>query len=86
MMQQLTVEFYPHPVGHRLDTPRPYLLVQFGIKAHIVGSHCLLGKVDDRFDGPGSPLLERTTVDALVEMDGVLPRHDILQSGALSSL
>ena len=36
--------------------------------------------------GPGSAFLEGTAVDALVEVDGVLARYDILQCAALTGL
>jgi hypothetical protein len=41
-----------------------------------------LGKIDDGLYGPRSPLFERTAVDELVEMNGVLAGDDILEGGA----
>ena len=63
---------------YALDTPRPEFLVQFGINSHVGGAHGFCSEFYDGLDGVGSPLLERSSVDTFVKVDGVLPRHDIL--------
>lgn len=67
---------------YRLDTPRPQRLIELGVEPHICSTHCLLRKVNDRLDCPGSTLLEGTAVNALVQMDGVFTGHHVLQSRA----
>ena len=65
-----------------LDALRPECLVELGVEADVRGAHRLLGEVNDGLDGPGSTLLEGTAVDALMEMDGILASHNILEGRA----
>jgi len=82
-----TLELHPNPVRYTLDTTRPEFLVEFGVDPDVGGAHGFCSEFDNGLDGMGSPLLERPSVDTFVEVDGVLPRHDILESGAsLASL
>lgn len=72
---------------YALDTTRPEFLVEFGVDPDVGGAHGFCSEIDDGLDGMGSPLLKRSPVDTLVEVDGVLSRHDILESRAgLASL
>ena len=80
--RRLTLELDPYPVGHALDAAGPELLVELGVEADVGGAHRLLREVDDGLDGVGSALLEGAAVDALVEVDGVLAGHDILERRA----
>lgn len=66
-------------MGHRLDTTSPESRVEGRVNSDIGGSHSFLCKVDNGLDGPWCPLLERATVNELVEVDRVLPGHDILK-------
>lgn len=66
-------------MGDAFDTPCPNLLVQSRVEPHIGGSHCLLGEVDYRFDGPWGALFEGTAMHALVQVNGVLPGDDIFE-------
>jgi hypothetical protein len=82
-----TLEFHPDPMWYTLDTTRPEFLVEFGVDPNVGGAHGFCSEFDNGLDGMGSSLLKRSPVDTFVEVDGVLPRHDILESGAgLSSL
>ena len=69
-------------MGDGLDALGPKSLVELGVEADIGGAHRLLRKVDDGLDGVGGALLEGAAVDTLVEVDGVLAGHDILERGA----
>ena len=70
-----------------LDTARPEFLVEFGVDSDVGGAHGFRSELDNGLDGVRSSLLERSSVDALMEVDGVFPRHDILESRAsLASL
>ncbi len=71
-----------YPMGNSLDTLRPHSLVEFGIQSDVGGAHGLLGKVDYGLDGMGSTLLEGTTVNPFVEVDGVFAGDDVLEGGA----
>ena len=72
---------------YALDTARPEFLVEFGVDPDVCGTHGFCGELDDGLDGMGSPLLKRSPVDTLVEVDGIFPSHDILESRAgLASL
>ena len=77
-----TLKLYAYPVGDRLDALRPERLVELGVEADVLGAHGLLGELDDRLYGMGGTLLEGAAVDALVEVDGVLAGHDILERRA----
>lgn len=79
---KLTLEFNPNPMRHRLDALRPHRLVQLGVDADVGGAHRLAGKVDDGLDSPGCALLEGAAVNALVQVDRVLARYDVLESRA----
>lgn len=63
-----------------LDTLMPHLLVQFRIDPNIFSAHMFLSESNDRFDGPWSTLLERATMDVFVQVDGVLPGYNVLES------
>lgn len=63
---------------HRLDAGEPHLLVQRGVDDDIVGAHGLLGKQLDLLDGFGGALLEGGAKHALVQVDGVLARDDLV--------
>ena len=83
MVEKLrTLKLHAYPVRNGLDALRPQRLVELGVKPNVRGAHRLLREVDDRLDGPGSPLLEGAAVDTLVEVDGVFAGHDILEGGA----
>lgn len=69
-------------MGHALDTLGPDRLVELRVKADIGSAHGLLGELDYGLDGMRGPLLERTAVHALVQVDGVLPGDDVLESRA----
>ena len=69
-------------MGDGLDALRPERLVELGVEADVGGAHRLLRELDDGLDGVGGALLEGAAVDALVEVDGVLAGHDILERRA----
>lgn len=69
-------------MGHALDTLRPERLVELGVDADVGGAHRLLGKVNHGLDCMGSPLLERAAVHTLVQVDGVFPGNNVLESRA----
>ena len=69
-------------MGDGLDTLCPERLVELGVEADVGGAHRLLREVDDGLDGVGGALLEGAAVNTLVEVDGVLAGHDILERGA----
>ena len=69
-------------MGHGLDALGPDGLVELGVQADVGGAHRLLRKVNHRLNGPGSALLERAAVHALVQVDGVLAGDDVLERGA----
>ena len=73
-----TLKLHAYPVGNRLDALCPESLVELGVEADVGGTHGLLGELDYGLDGMGGPLLERTAVHALVQVDGVLPGDDVL--------
>jgi hypothetical protein len=77
-----TLKLHSYPVRNGLDTLRPQSLVQFWVQSDIGSLHLGLGELDDGLDGPRSPLLEGSSVDVFVEVDGVLAGHDILEGGA----
>ena len=78
----LTLKLDPYPVGYAFDTLRPDRLVELGVKANVGGAHRLLGELDYGLDSMGSPLLERTAVHALVQVDGVFTGDDVLEGRA----
>jgi len=47
-------------------------LVELWVKSDILGSHSLLGELDDLLDSGWGTLLEGYIVDSLVKVDGVL--------------
>ena len=69
-------------MGNALDTLCPDRLVKLRVEPDVGGAHGLLGELDDGLDCVGSPLLERTAVHALVQVDGVFTGHDILECRA----
>ena len=77
-----TLKLHAYPVGDGLDALGPERLVELGVEADVGGAHRLLREVDDGLDGVGGALLEGAAVDTLVEVDGVLAGHDILERGA----
>ena len=77
-----TFQLYTNPVRHRLDSLCPQGLVQLWVDPDVCRGHGLLSKCNDRLDGGGCTLLEGTTVDTLVEVDGVLSGDDVLERGA----
>ena len=78
----LTLELNPYPVGHALDTLSPDCLVELGVEADVRGAHCLLGEGDDGLYGGRCAAFEGAAVDVLVQVDRVLPRHNILERRA----
>lgn len=64
--------------GDVLDTALPDVLVQGRVDANVFGSHGLLGKGTDLLDGARSSALELHLVDALGEVDCVIPCDDVL--------
>ena len=66
-------------MGNALDAAGPELLVELGVEADVVGAHRLLGELDYRLDGMGGPLLERTAVHALVQVDCVFTGDNVLE-------
>jgi len=74
-------------VWNGLDTPSPDCLVEFRIQSDVGCAHCFSCKFDDGFDSPGGTLFERSTVDTLMEVDGVFAGDDVLEGRAsLASL
>ena len=69
-------------MGHALDALGPDRLVELGVEADVGGAHGLLGELDYGLDGMGGPLLERTAVHALVQVDGVFAGDDVLEGRA----
>ena len=69
-------------MGHALDTLCPDRLVELGVKTHVAGAHSLLRELDYGLDSMGGPLLERTSVHALVQVNCVLPGDDVLEGRA----
>ena len=83
MVEKLrTLKLHAYPVGDGLDTLGPESLVELRVQADVGGAHRLLSELDDRLDGPGSTLLEGAAVDMFVQVDRVLPCHDILERRA----
>lgn len=78
----LTLKLHAYPVGDVFDTASPELLVELGIKPDVRGAHRLARKLCDGLDGGGGTALEGPAVYTLVQVDGVLPGHDILQRRA----
>ena len=78
----LTLKLHSYTMGNRLDTPCPDLLIQFRIQPDIARAHGLLRKVNDRFDGPWSPLFEGSTVYTFMEVNCILAGDDVLESRA----
>ena len=68
----LALETHADTARHVLDTQLPDLLVELGVKTHVVRAHRLLRKLDDFLHTPGSALLELPLVHTLVQVDGVL--------------
>jgi hypothetical protein len=66
------------------DTTGPDELVQTDINTDIIGSHLLLGKGSELLDGVTGTLLERDTMDALVQVYGVLTADNISRSRLLA--
>ena len=66
--------------GHALDAELPGRAVEAWLDAHVLGSHCLLCKLADLLDGRRGAVLPAERARALVQVDRVLARHDILQS------
>lgn len=60
------------------DSLRPDVLVESGLDTDIWGAHGLLGELADLLDGSRSALLETHTVDALVQVDGVVTGHHLI--------
>lgn len=81
----LPLEPDPDPTGRRSDTSGPDGLVKTGGDTNIVNAHRLLGKLDNLLNGLGGLLLEGEVVHSLVEVDGVLPGDDVVESGSGSS-
>lgn len=77
---QLTFEPHPDPMWYTLDTPRPEFLVEFWVDPDVGGAHGFCSKINNSLDGMRSPLLECPPVYTFVEVNCVLPRHDILES------
>lgn len=72
---------------YALDTTRPELLVELRVDPNIGSAHGFCSEVDDGLDGMGSSLLERPSMNTFMEVDGVFPCHNILESRAgLASL
>lgn len=84
--KELTLKPDTDSVRNTLDSLRPQSLVELRVEADVGGAHRLLCEVDDRLDSPRCALLERAAVHPLVEVDGVLASHDILERGALAGL
>lgn len=56
----------------------PDRLVELHINSDILCLHVLCCELPDLLDSPGSPLLERDSIQALVQVDGVLPSAHVL--------
>ena len=67
-----------HPVWDGLDAHLPNLLVELRVEPDVLGAHVLAGKLLDGLDGPRRPLLELHAKHLLVEVDGVVARHDVV--------
>lgn len=63
------------------DTTAPDRLVQAGVDSHILGVHLLLGELADDLDGSGRALLETDGVKTLVEVNGALACHNLIDCG-----
>ena len=61
------------------------MFVQPGLNSDIGSSHSLLGELADLLDGSGSALLKPDTVNPLVDIDGVIPGHHLID-GRFSGL
>ncbi|CAH0373173.1 unnamed protein product, partial [Pelagomonas calceolata] len=68
---------HAHAVGHVPDALRPDVLVEFRVNSHIRRLHGLLGEFFDLADGPRRLPLEGDAVEALVEVDRVVARHEV---------
>ena len=68
-------------MGHGLDALGPDGLIELGVQVDVGGTHRLLRKVNHRLNGPGSVLLERAAVEALVRVDRALAGDDVLEGG-----
>ena len=66
-----------------LNTLRPQRLIQLRVNSNIFSTHSLLRKQNNLFDSVRRTMFESTTVYALVHMDGVFARDDVLEGGAL---
>ena len=78
-MIRRTLKLDADAVGHALDALSPQCLVELRVDADVLGAHRLLRKVDDRLDSVRRPLLERTTMHALVQVHSIFARYNILQ-------
>lgn len=56
----------------------PDIFVEPGVNVHIWSSHLLQGKFLDLFECPEGTLLETHSVDAIVNVDGVLSGHYLI--------
>lgn len=79
----LALETDTDAAGRRADTTGPEGLVESWGDTDVLDTHVLGGELLDGLDGLGGLLLEAEVVGALVQVDGVLAGHDILESGAL---
>ena len=69
-------------MGDVLDATCSERLVELRVEADVGGAHCLLCEGDDGLDGGRCAAFEGAAVDVLVQVDRVLPRHDILERRA----
>merc|ERR1719297_662813 len=73
----------PHPKGDAPHSLGPDGLVEPGVDPHVLCAHLLLGKLLDLLHSPRSLVLEADTMQPLVHVDGVLPRHHLSHGGGL---
>ena len=59
--------------------PHPHCLVELDVQPDVRRLHMLLGKLADLLHGPRRLLFESDVVQALVQVDGVLPGHCLLR-------
>ena len=64
------------------DALCPKSLVKFRVESHVICAHCFACKFDDGFDSPGNTSFKRSTMNALMEVDGIFPGYDILEGRA----
>jgi hypothetical protein len=77
---QLTLKLHSYPMRNGLDSLCPNLLIQLRVQPNITRAHRLLGKLNDRFDGPRCSLFEGSAVDMFMQMNGIFTSDDVLQS------